>query len=568
MPRIWNIAKPEIKLQTELKKELGISQILSQILINRGINEPEEAKRFLRSDLSDLVNPKSLPDIAVACARLKQAIRAKEKVMIFGDYDADGITATALLKSLLGKLGLEVLHYLPHRVKEGYGLNREAVRIAKEKSVSLFISVDCGTASINEIEELLRMKIDTIVIDHHQPTTEKLPPALALINPKRADSEYGYKDLAGVGVAYKFAQAITQEVREEDLDLVCLGTIADVVPLNGENRIIAKQGLYCLAQTKKPGLKALMRQSGMKDGAIDARSVSYIIGPRINASGRIDSAEVSLQLLMSESEAEAEELAKLVNRHNQKRQALESVILKEAQDIINKEVNFKDQRVIVVSKEGWHQGVLGIVASKLADRFYRPAIVISIADNLCRGSCRSIKNFHILEALLACKYLLKQFGGHSRAAGLSIAKDKIKDFQEAINCVARERIALEDLYPRLDIDLEAKLSDFDESVLSELGQLAPFGEGNREPVFYTKNLKLKSEPEVLGRDTLRLWVTDGDKTFKAVGFNLGMLKDEILESDHFDLAYTPSLDRWYEPAAIQLEIKDIRLFRPSEPCRP
>lgn len=561
MQRIWNIAKPNHNLQIKLKKELGLSNILSQILINRGITNSKEATLFLKPQLSELISPDLLPDIASACSRIKRAIEYHEKIMIFGDYDADGLTSTALLKSVLKKLAVEVIHYIPHRVKEGYGLNKQAIRIAKEKSVNIFISVDCGTASPTEIEQLRRMNIDTIVIDHHQPTTDKLPAALALVNPKRRDSRYDYKDLAGVGVTYKFAQAITQESLEEDLDLVCLGTIADVVPLNGENRIVAKQGLKCLSQTKKLGLRALIRQSRMKENSINANSVSYIIGPRINASGRIDSAEVSLRLLMTDSDEEAEELAKLLNRHNQKRQEIETVILREAQDIINKEVNFKDHRVIVVSKEGWHQGVLGIVASKLADSFYRPAIVISIADKLCRGSCRSIKNFHILEALLQCKHLLERFGGHSHAAGLAISKDNIKHFQEMINHIAREKIALEDLYPSLDIDMEVKLQDLNEELVNQIQELEPFGEGNPTPLFYTRNLKLKSKPEVLDRDTLRFWVTDGNITYKAVGFNMASYKEEILTCDYFDLVYTPSIDNWYESLDIQLEIKDIRLFR-------
>jgi single-stranded-DNA-specific exonuclease len=563
MQRIWNIAKPQLQLQQQLAGELGISRILSQLLINRGIVDSNEAAEFLTAELSGLCSAERLPDVASACRRIRQAIKHKEKIMIFGDYDADGLTSTALLKSVLIRLGLDVIHYIPHRVKEGYGLNREAVETAKEQSVGLFISVDCGTASFAEIEQLKRMNIDTIVIDHHQPTSEKLPPALGVINPKRPDSRYEYKDLAAVGVVFRFVQALTGQELQDDLDLVCLGTIADVVPLNGENRILTKHGLLRLHNTTKLGLRALIKQSRMKDTQIDATSVSYIIGPRINASGRIDSAEVSLRLLMSESEQEAEELARTVNRHNQKRQEIETLILKEAQEMIEKEVNFKDHRVIVLSKKGWHQGVLGIVASKLTDRFYRPTVIISLTDNLCRGSCRSIKNFHILEALLECGHLLERFGGHKHAAGLAISKDKIKLFSQAINRIAREKMALEDLYPSLDIDMELRLSDWNEELVNQLQQLQPYGQANPEPLFYTRNLRLKSEPEVLNRNTLRFWVTDGETTYKAVGFSMGLMKEEIGESDYFDLVYTPSLDNWYDPANIQLEIKDIRLYRKS-----
>jgi len=559
--RIWNIVKPQLQLQQQLTGELGISHILSQLLINRGVTGPGEAAEFLNAQLSGLASPQELPDVASACRRIQRAIKHKEKIMIFGDYDADGLTSTALLKSVLKRLGLEVIHYIPHRVKEGYGLNKQALKSAKEESVGLFISVDCGTTSSAEIEQLKRMGIDTIVIDHHQPTSDKLPPALALINPKRPDSRYKYKDLAGVGVVFRFVQALTKEELQEELDLVCLGTIADVVPLSGENRILTKHGLLRLHNTTKAGLRALIKQSRLKNSHIDATSVGYIIGPRINASGRVDSAEVSLRLLMSDSEQEAEELARTVNRHNQKRQEIEALILKEAQEMIEKEVNFKDHRVIVLSKKGWHQGVLGIVASKLSDRFYRPAVIISISDDLCRGSCRSIKNFHILEALLECSHLLERFGGHKYAAGLAIAEDKIKLFSTAINRIARERIALEDLYPSLDIDMEVSLSDWNEELVTQLKQLEPYGQANPEPLFFTRNLRLKSEPEVLSRNTLRFWVTDGETTYKAVGFSMGLMKEEIRESDYFDLVYTPSMDNWHDCANIQLEIRDIRLFR-------
>jgi single-stranded-DNA-specific exonuclease len=561
MQRIWNIVKPQLQLQQQLVGELGIPLILSQLLINRGVTGPGEAAEFLNAQLSGLASPQELPDVASACRRIQRAIKHKEKIMVFGDYDADGLTSTALLKSVLKRLGLEVIHYIPHRVKEGYGLNKQALKSAKEESVGLFISVDCGTTSSGEIEQLKRMGIDTIVIDHHQPTSDKLPPALALINPKRPDSRYKYKDLAGVGVVFRFVQALTREELQDELDLVCLGTIADVVPLNGENRILTKHGLLRLHNTTKAGLRALIKQSRLKNGHIDATSVGYIIGPRINASGRVDSAEVSLRLLMSDSEQEAEELARTVNCHNQKRQEIEALILKEAQEMIEKEVNFKDHRVIVLAKKGWHQGVLGIVASKLSDRFYRPAVIISISDNLCRGSCRSIKNFHILEALLECGHLLERFGGHKYAAGLAIAEDKIKLFSSAINRIARERIALEDLYPSLDIDMEVSLNDWDEELVDQLKQLEPYGQANPEPLFFTRNLRLKSEPEVLSRNTLRFWVTDGKTTYKAVGFSMGLMKEEIRESDYFDLVYTPSMDNWHDCANIQLEIKDIRLFR-------
>lgn len=560
MQKIWNISKPDIKIQGRLSKDLGISRILSQILMNRGIATSQVAQQFLNPELFQLLAPSDLPDMARACQRIKKAIKNKEKIMIFGDYDVDGLTGTALLKSTLKKLGLEVIHYLPHRINEGYGLNKQAIKTAKAENVNLLIAVDCGTTSFLEIEELRRLNIDAIIIDHHQPVTESLPPALAIINPKRKDSKYGYRDLAAVAVVYKFAQSITAELLEQDLDLVCLGTIADVVPLNGENRIIAKKGLALFPQTKKPGLISLIEQSRIKNDSINTTAISYILAPRINASGRVDSAEVSLKLLLAESIQEAEQLARQLCSFNSKRQQIGDRMLKEAQDMIEKEVNFKQHKVIVVAKAGWHQGVLGIVASKIKDIFHRPTVVISIGDDLCRGSARSVNNFHILEALLECKDMLMKFGGHQRAAGLSIDKHNIKSFKHKLNRIAEERLTLEDLYPCLDIDTELRLSDLNDNLVSQIQLLEPFGEANPRPIFYSRNLRLKSEAETLNKNALRFWVTDGQFTYKAIGFDMAQIKARLDNCQHFDLAYTLQLDKWYDPHTIQLKIEDIRLY--------
>ncbi len=559
MQRIWNIKKRDNKLENQLSQNLRVSKILSQLLVNRGIRDPEGASRFLNPKLALLSSPDSLPDLSLALSRIKKAIKNKEKVMIFGDYDVDGLTATALLKSIFKELGLEVIHYLPHRINEGYGLNKGAVKLAKKEGVRLLVTVDCGTNSFEEIAQLKRLDIDVIVTDHHQPICEDLPCALAIINPKRKDSKYGYRDLAGVAVAYKFAQGLTLKPLEEYLDLVCLGTIADVVPLTDENRIIAKEGLSFFSQTKNLGLIALLQQSGMKNSLINATSISYIIAPRINASGRIDTAEVSLKLLLTDSPQEAEELARKVCLLNSQRQGIENRMLKEALDIIEKEINFKEHRVIVVAKEGWHPGVLGIVASKIKDIFHRPTVVISTNDNLCRGSARSINNFHILDALLECKDILVAFGGHQRAAGLSIIKDNIKLFRNRLNHIATERLDLTDLYPCLDIDMELRFSDLDEGLIREIELLEPFGEANPKPIFYTPGLCLKSEPEILNKNTLRCWITDGEFTYKAVGFNMAGLKNRIENCRSFELAYSLHLDKWYDPPNIELEIEDVRL---------
>ena len=358
--KILKIAHTDIPSQDILSKQLGITRVLAQILINRGIKTAEEADKFLNAKLSDLLDPFSIPDMHNAVGIVKKLAKAKASTMVVGDYDADGITSTALLKITLSKIGLDTLHYIPHRVKEGYGLNKNILSIAKKKKIKLLITADCGISNHQEVRQLRQNNIDVIITDHHEPLGSDLPAASSIINPKLKGSVYKYRDLAGVGVAYKFCQAVSNEKLFDDLDLVSLGTIADVVPLTGENRIIAKEGLCRISGTKRIGLKALMGSSGIRNRQITSTFVSYILGPRLNASGRIDTADIALNLLMSNEEEQAEELAEIIEQHNRQRQKIERGILEEAQAIIDREVNFKDQRVIVIAKEDWHPGVLGV----------------------------------------------------------------------------------------------------------------------------------------------------------------------------------------------------------------
>lgn len=555
--KVLRIAVLNSTLQKSLSKELGISGILAQVLLNRGIKTIPEAKEFLKTNNEQLLCPYLFSDMHKAVGIIKSAKESNDKVMIFGDYDVDGITGLALLKDTLKKEGLDVIHYLPHRVKEGYGLTKNIAHLAKEKGVKLLITVDCGISNHKEVEELIRAGIKVIITDHHEPATEKLPCASSIINPKVKQSGYKFRDLAGVGVAYKLCQAVTGRKLLEDLDLVSLGTIADSVPLTGENRFIAKEGLCRLEQTKRAGLRALIENAGIADRKFTVTSVTFILGPRINASGRMDTAETSLDLLLSRTPEEAAGFIKIIEGHNRARQKIEGKILEEAEDLINKEVNFKEHKVIVIAKENWHHGVLGIVASKLADRFYRPAIVISLGENLCKGSARSIKSFHLFNALVECKDFLNAFGGHAHAAGLVITKDSIEDFKRSINRLAHERLSLEDLLPSLDIDMELKLSDLNEEVISELEKLEPFGAGNPEPLFYTKGLKIKGCPQVLSRETLKFWVTDGNATFQAIGFGMSSLKEDFVHAASFDLVYNPRIDSWAGCDSVLLEVKDV-----------
>jgi single-stranded-DNA-specific exonuclease len=555
--KILNISPSNIHLQNAFSQELGISKILAQLLVNRGIAHIEEAEKFLKTNLNHLLDPHTFLDMHRAVNLIKKAAKNKERVMIFGDYDVDGLTALTLLKTTLSKIGLEPMHYLPHRIKEGYGLTKNILNIAKQKKIKLLITADCGMGNLEQIKELRRNNIEVIVTDHHEPIGKELPPASVLINPKLKNSGYKYRDLAGVGVAYKLCQALTNDMLFEDLDLVSLGTIADVVPLTGENRVIVKEGLLRLSSTKRLGLKALIENSGIKDKKMTSTFVSYIIGPRINASGRMDTAEISLNLLMSEKEDEAKKLAQLIETFNRQRQRIENKIMEEAQDLIDREINFKEHNVIVIAKEDWHQGVLGIVASKIADKFHRPTIVISKTGDLCKGSGRSIKNFHLFQALLECQEFLETFGGHSHAVGLIISSDRIADFKNGINRLAKEKLKLEDLLPSLDIDMELSLSDLNDEIILGLEVLEPFGRGNPEPLFYTRNLRLKGEPLVLGRDTIKFWVSDGNITYQAIGFGMASFKDCLESAESFDFVYTPRIDNWQGEGSVILEAKDI-----------
>jgi single-stranded-DNA-specific exonuclease len=557
--RILRVARPGA-LTARLSKELDISPLTAQLLVNRGISAADEAVSFLNPSLGDLSPPGSFGDMPKAVELVRKAARAREKVLVCGDYDVDGITALALIKEALAGLGLDALTHMPHRIKEGYGLSRQAVSLAKSEKVKLVITADCGTSNHREVEELRRNNISVVITDHHEPSAEALPGAEAIINPKAGKGEGGFRELAGVGVAHKFCQGFSGSPLYEYLDLVALGTIADVVPLRGENRILVKEGLKRLAATKRPGLNALMDRSGLKREKFSTTSVSFILGPRLNASGRMESAQASLDLLLSRDHAQAGALAEEIEQYNRARQKAESRIMDEAQALIDRDVNFKEHKIIVIAKENWHKGVLGIVASKLADRFYRPAIVISLEEELCKGSGRSIKNFHLFSALKDCKGLLHAFGGHAHAAGLVITRESIDDFRAEINRLAHERLSIEDLLPSVEVDMEIGLGELNEEVAGQIARLEPFGAGNPEPLFLTRNLTLRGRPQGLSRETLKFWATDGKHTFQAIGFGLKGMLDSLLNAQSFDLVYYPRLDTWLDETTLLLEVKDI-VFR-------
>ncbi len=556
MQKIWKLRTPDKALQNILAHELNISPVTAGLLVNRNITTPDAARNFLKPSLSQMHDTNLLPDIDKAAWRIQKALKNKEKVLIFSDYDADGLTALAVLKAAFNMLGLKHEHYLPHRLKEGYGLNLNFVKYAHQAGINLVVTLDCGISNFKEIEELKRLGIDTVVVDHHQPQDGKLPCAVAVVDPKRQDSKYPYSELAGVGLSYKLACHLLNDVLEDQLDLVSIGTVADVVPLLDENRIIVKEGLKKLNSSPHIGIKAILDVAGVKK-ELTTEHIGYIIGPRLNACGRIDSSEQALSLLICSLESEAQELAKQLHAKNLQRQRIESEIIEEALQLAQN-TDFSKNRVIVLHKDNWHKGVLGIVASKIADRFYRPTVVISWENELGKGSARSSANFHLFEGLLKCAEHLQGFGGHKHAAGLSILRNDIDGFRESINKVAFETLSAQDLIPALNVDLELKLADFDLDLVAQINMLAPFGQDNPKPLFASYGLEVRSKPLLQKKDTLKFWVSCGKFTYPAVGFRMGEYADLVSSSKAVDLVYRLSIDTWQGNNQLQLEIEDIK----------
>ena len=561
MQKAWEIESLDDNAAAGLVKALDISPVLARLLIKRGVKNPQEARDFLSCDLPSLHDPFLFSDMEKAAARIRSAIESKERILVYGDYDVDGLTATALLYTTLKRYGAHVHNYIPDRVKEGYGLNVEALENARKEGTKLVIAVDCGITAAEEIGFLNKHRIDSIIIDHHQPVNDKLPEASAILDPFTPGCSYPYKYLASVGLVYKLTQALGWS-KEEDLDLVALGTISDVAPLTGENRILIKHGLKYLAKTQRTGLRALMEIAGIgKKKEFYTETVGFILGPRLNASGRMNSSMHSLKLLLTDDKEEAKKLAGELDKSNRERQAMEAEILKEAVAKVEREVNFKEHRVIVLHGDKWHPGVIGIVASRIVEKFYRPTILVAFDENGLgrgKGSGRSIRNFHLFEALSKCKEHLIEFGGHEHAAGITISRDNIDAFRDSLNAVAHDVLQPLDLVPRLEIDAWISLKDITRKFLKELELLEPFGVGNRKPVFAVKGLSLKAKPKILNYNTLKIWVTDGELTYEAVGFKKAL--DYKLDSASlvFDLAFTPSINVWQGQESIQLQLKDLK----------
>jgi len=554
----WVFRHQDPKLQVAISDALKVHPIIAQLLINRDIKTIEEADSFLSDDMSKLHDPFLLADMDKAVARIKKSKVDNETVLVFGDYDADGVTSSVIVHHALKRMGIKMINYIPHRIHDGYGLNHDIGDFAKEQGASLLITVDCGIGAHSEVETLNQMGIDVIIVDHHVPSEGKLPDAVAVINSKRNDCPYPFKHLAAVGLSAKLYQALFGELKEEELDIVAIGTIADVVPLIGENRIFAKKGLPHIRKTKNKGLLALLDVAKIKDKNIKPYYVGFIIAPRINATGRMDSAQKSLDLLLSDDKEEARALANCLEKINKERQKVQNLIIQEALNIVESEVNFKDQKVIVIHKEGWHQGVLGIVASRVAETYYRPAIVISVNDGIGTASARSVDGFHLYNALTYCSKELENYGGHKGAAGLTVKEENIEAFSELINEYALQNFQEELLVPSIEVDCDIPLSSLTMDMVNIIDSMEPYGEGNPTPLFCTRRLTVKSSPAVLGKETLKFWVTDGNASLSVVGFRMAKYRDMVRLGEQVDLVYNISIDDWNKAPTVQLKLKDIK----------
>lgn len=562
--KIWRVAAAVPEVQ-QLASKLGISEITAQILFNREITEVECAKKFLLCEISDIGDPFRLKDMEKAIQRIIAAIQNKQKITIYGDYDVDGITATALVFRVLIGLGAVVDYYIPERQSEGYGLNLTALANLQSAGTELLITVDCGISAITEVSSS-KAGLDIIITDHHEPP-EALPPAFAIINPKQADCTYPEKQLAGVGVAFKLCQALLSEVNEDInrytglLELVAIGTVADIVALSGENRIFVKQGLREIKTTKLLGLKTLLQKCNIIQGAIDTYTIGFIIAPRLNAVGRLSHAKAGVELLTTADIVRAEKLAELLNAENNDRQLIEKKIYKSAVNLIEA-TKAQEDKVIVLASEDWHSGVIGIVAARILERYYRPVILLTIKAGIAKGSCRSIPGFDIFRALGKCQDLLLQFGGHKAAAGLSLEIEQIPAFKQKINNIAKAELSPNDYIPVLAIDALVALDEINAGFIEQLACLEPYGMGNPKPVFACRNVSIAEiRPIGDGQKHLKMKIACTNGTFDAVAWNYGEIAGALTAAKDVDLAFLPEYNEWQGRRNIQLRAKDLHYYQ-------
>jgi len=557
-------------LRDRMASALGISPITAQVLINRGVCDEASARSFMQPSLGDLRDPLAIPSITRAAEVLQRAVLDGDEVTVYGDYDVDGVCATALMLKLFSMLGVCASYYIPQRISEGYGLNAAALRKLKERGSGLVLTVDCGTNAVEEARLAASLGMRLIITDHHEPGDE-LPEACAIVNP-HVEEENGFdKGLSGVGVAFKLAYAVLSRLGKERSDqvrsflaeamaLVALGTVADVVPLRGENRALTQFGLTMLRETEVPGIQALVSVCGLSGRSLDTEDLAFRLGPRINAAGRLGTAVLALELLTTSSRERADEIAAKLDRTNRERQRIEAKTLEQAFAQIE-DKDMSSQYGLVLSHPEWHAGVIGIVASKIVDVYHRPTVLIAEREATCQGSARSIPGFNVADALRSCSSCLLSFGGHSQAGGLRLRRERLEDFACLFLEEARRSLADEDLVPMLSVDAEISLGDVTSELAVELQRLAPFGKGNPPPILAAQGVLVGGEPRRIGRSGkhLSFYARQGERALRVVAFGMGELASGLDGSAPIDVAFTPQINTFRGKQAVELIARDIRI---------
>jgi single-stranded-DNA-specific exonuclease len=565
--RIWETIACDDAPAIALSRELGVSPVTARLLCIRGLGAPDDARRFLAPRIDDLYDPCRLAGMSIAVDRILGAIAAKDRIAIHGDYDVDGVTSTVILRRALELLGADVVHFIPERFRDGYGLQPASIDRLQQDGVRLIVSVDCGIRADEAATRARELAIDLIITDHHEPGAE-LPHALAVINPKRHDCTYPDKNLAGVGVALKLVQALCTCTGHANwlpafVKVAAIGTLADVVPLTGENRIIAKLGLAMLSKgPHKIGLRALLDVCGLTGREIDSYHIGFVVAPRVNAAGRMSTPDIAARLLLAADETMGEQaraLAEQLDAENLRRQQEEADIVSQARRIVETDLEVGSRTVLVVAGERWHRGVIGIVASKLVDAFHRPAIVISTDGDLAHGSCRSIPSFNMLAALESCAELMSKFGGHKQAAGLTLETSRIRELRARVNDFADARLTPDDLRPRLWIDGSLTFRSINEQVVSELSTLAPFGAGNPCPIFRTSRVEIVDGPRLLKERHLKMAFKQDGRILRGVAWRASERESFVAEHRAaIDLAFSLENDTYNGERYLQLSIADFR----------
>ena len=565
--RIWSPLPCDDTAVQRLSAELDVSPVTARLLCIRGLGDLNDARRFLAPSLDDLHDPFLLADMAPAVDRVLAAIARRERIAIHGDYDVDGVTSTVILRRALELLGADVTHFIPERLRDGYGLQPASLDRLHADGVRLAISVDCGIRGVEAALHARALGLDLIITDHHEPDAS-LPEALAVINPKRHDCTYPDKNLAGVGVALKLVQALCARTGRSNwlpafVKVAAIGTLADVVPLTGENRVIAKLGLAMLSKgPHKVGLRSLLDVCGLTGKEIDSYHIGFVLAPRVNAAGRMSTPDIAARLLLASDEAlsvEARDLAERLNSENTRRQEEEAEIVAQAKKAVETDLEVGSRTVIVVAGEGWHRGVIGIVASKLVDAFHRPAIVLSTDGAIAHGSCRSIPSFNMLGALESCADAMIKFGGHKQAAGLTIDTDRIRELRARVNDHADRCLDPDDLRPRLWIDGALTFRSITEQVASELTRMAPFGAGNPCPVFRTSRVEIIDGPRRVKDRHLKMAFRQDGRVFRGIAWRASERESFVAEHrGAIDLAFSLEQDWWNGERYLQLSVADFK----------